>query len=194
VATDRGVSSPRCRLYSTKATSGRICPMVHPRHLCRSCAGWGRRGRLSTQTATWRACPGRSHRACASCVVLRQARMFSGRMPWFAGTHRASFAPSVCSNLPHSQVGRRIFSRAYTYEHLTLARIAQIQRSSPQTCIIPLERPPKTPISFQKHRHTWPSAMPSPRNPLLLHRTSKPRNPPLFMSFDNQYRPVTYYN
>jgi hypothetical protein len=41
--------------------------------------------------------------------------MFSGRRLQFSGTRRASFASCVRSNLPHSQVGRRMFSRAYIY-------------------------------------------------------------------------------
>jgi hypothetical protein len=47
-----------------------------------------------------------------------QAAMFSGRMPRFASTHLASFAPCVRRNLPRSQVGRLMFSRAYIYHAL----------------------------------------------------------------------------
>jgi hypothetical protein len=109
------VRSPGCRLYSRKATSGRICQRVGSRRLCLACGGWGRRCRLSRQKATRRARPCHSHSACAGGAVLRQKMMFSGRMRRFAGTHLAPFAPSVRRNLPHSQVGRLMFARAYNY-------------------------------------------------------------------------------
>jgi hypothetical protein len=108
-----------CRLYSRTATSGRICPMVYPRRFCLACAGWGRRCRLSPQKATWRTRLGHSHRACAGGAVLRQGGTFSGRIRRFSGTRRASFASCVRRNLSHSQVGRSMFSRPYTYNPAT---------------------------------------------------------------------------
>jgi hypothetical protein len=52
--------------------------------------------------------------ACAKCDVLRQGVMFSGRKLRFAGTCRTSFASCVRSNQHRSQVGRSMFSRAYS--------------------------------------------------------------------------------
>jgi hypothetical protein len=73
--------------------------------------------------------------------------------------------------------------------------IDQIDRSPHSADLaIVTASPPKTAISFQRRRHTWQSAIPSLRNPLLLHRKSKPRNLPLFTSFDDQSRPLTYYD
>ena len=40
---------------------------------------------------------------------------FAGKMWQFSGIPLAAFAPSVRSNLPRSQVGRSMFSRAYSY-------------------------------------------------------------------------------
>jgi hypothetical protein len=104
-----------CRLYPTKATSGRMYQIANPHDLWISRAGAGRRCRLSTRKATWRARLCYSHQACAGSAVLRQDRMFSGRRLRFSGMHRMSFALCVRSNLLHSQVGRRMFSRAYKY-------------------------------------------------------------------------------
>jgi hypothetical protein len=61
-----------CRLYSTKATSGRMYRAVTPPCLWMSWAGLGRRCRPSTQKATWRVRLGHSPEACAKCDVLRQ--------------------------------------------------------------------------------------------------------------------------
>jgi hypothetical protein len=117
------VRPPGCRLYSTKATSGRVSQIVDPPRRWMSYAGVGRRGRLSTQQVTWRARLGYSHHACAECAVLRQGVMFSGRMLQFSGTRRVSVASCVRSNRLCSHVWRRMFSRAYTY---LLLRVGQL--------------------------------------------------------------------
>jgi hypothetical protein len=104
------VRPPGCRLYSTKATSGRVSQIVNPPRRWMSYAGVGRRGRLSTQQATWQPRLGYSHHACAECAVLRQGVMFSGRMLQFSGTRRVSFASCVRRNRHRSQVGRECLS------------------------------------------------------------------------------------
>ena len=90
-------------------------PMVHPRRLCL-------RGLVGVVDVAFlhRRRPG-GH----TCVVLTkraQDALFSGRTGCSQvrcrgslGTRLVSFARSVRRNLPHSQVGRRMFSRAYTY-------------------------------------------------------------------------------
>jgi len=52
-----------------------------------------------------------------SSILTQQAQpaMFSGRMPWFSGTRRASDSRSVRRNLRRSQVWRVMFSRTYMY-------------------------------------------------------------------------------
>ena len=58
----------------------------------------------------------RCHQACA-------APMFSGRIPWFSGMHLASFAPCVRKDRRGSQVGHRMFARAYNYGMKLLAYV-----------------------------------------------------------------------